>query len=304
MLQVMPQMKILVAIEPVDFRRVGRPAAGKPDDLISTGLLHDRGWPGSPEPISTVASVLRKRSAKSDLCMSPSRMSRTLELIEVDGKQLDDVLRRDDQPLDEQESLLIRRVFESYAYVSDLVQDKNTSIRRLRELFLGSRTDKSDAVTGQKTRKHRAEPPAQTGADRGKQASDASTESEATATAKGHGRNGSEAYRGGSWIDVSHPSLTVDDARPACDEGAGYDKPPGVLVRINGQPLSAKIYQLEKLRCHSCGQVFTETAPDAAGEQKYDASAGNMIGLLKYGNGLTFHGLQAELGVPLPALTQ
>jgi transposase len=230
------------------------------------------------------------------------------ELIEVDSERLEDVLRRAEQSLDEQDSLLIRRVFESYAYVSDLVEDRNTSIRRLRDLFFGSKTEKTDAVTGQRTRKPEADPPGQTGGDTGEESTGESTESETTARPMGHGRNGSEAYRGGSWIDVSHPSLTAGDACPACDLGTVYDKAPGVLVRITGQPpLAAKIYQLQKLRCHLCGQVFTATTPEAAGERKYDATAGSMIGLLKYGSGLPFYrldGLQADFGVPLPASTQ
>jgi transposase len=229
-------------------------------------------------------------------------MPQTLELIEVESKRLDDVLRRVEQSLDEEDSLLIRRVFESYAYVSDLVEDKNTSIRRLRELFFGARTEKTEAVTGRKTKK------SGTGTDVGEESTDESKESETKAPSPGHGRNGSEAYRGGTWIDVAHPSLIAGDACPACEEGTVYDKAPGVLVRITGQPpLAAKIYQLQKLRCHLCGQVFTATAPEAAGDQKYDATAGSMIGLLKYGSGLPFHrldGLQADLGVPLPASTQ
>jgi hypothetical protein len=60
-----------------------------------------------------------------------------------------------------------------------------------------------------------------------------------------------------------------------------------VLVGITGQPpLTAKVYQLKKLRCYLCGQVFTATAPADAGERKYDATAGSMIALLKYGSGL------------------
>jgi len=81
-----------------------------------------------------------------------------------------------------------------------------------------------------------------------------------------------------------------------------------VLVRITGQPpLSAKIYQLQKLRCHLCGEVFTAATPAEAGEQKYDARSGSMIGLLKYGSGLPFNrveGLQGHLEIPLPASTQ
>ena len=83
---------------------------------------------------------------------------------------------------------------------------------------------------------------------------------------------------------------------------------PGVLVRMIGQPpLAATVYELQKLRCHLCGQVFTAEPPAEAGAKKYDATAGSMIGLLKYGSGLPFNrldGLQGDLEVPLPASTQ
>ena len=68
-----------------------------------------------------------------------------------------------------------------------------------------------------------------------------------------------------------------------------------------------KSTKLQKLRCHLCGQVFTADAPAEAGPTKYDATAGSMIGLLKYGSGMPFNrveGLQGDLGVPLPASTQ
>ena len=80
-----------------------------------------------------------------------------------------------------------------------------------------------------------------------------------TATAaKGHGRNGAEAYRGAERIDVPHPSLTCGRRVSRLRQGTVYEKAPGVLVRITGQPpLAATIYQLQKLRCHLCGQVFT-----------------------------------------------
>jgi transposase len=52
--------------------------------------------------------------------------------------------------------------------------------------------------------------------------------------------------------------------------------------------------------------VFTAPAPASAGSAKYDATAGSMIGLLKYGSGLPFNrleGLQGHLEIPLPAST-
>src|SRR5215472_8880640 len=79
------------------------------------------------------------------------RMRNVLELVEVDSDRLEEVLRRAEQLLDEKDAELIRAVFESYAYVTELVEDKNTTIRRLRQLLFGARTEKTEAVVGPKT---------------------------------------------------------------------------------------------------------------------------------------------------------
>src|SRR5262245_45286606 len=237
------------------------------------------------------------------------RMRNALELVGVDSTRLEEVLRRAEQSLDQKDAELIRAVFESYAYVTELVEDKNTTIRRLRQLFFGARTEKAEAVVGADTGRTEvtASPDA---ASEIESAAGAATSdvSETAAVVKGHGRNGAEAYRGAERITVPHPSLRAGDACPACGEGTVYEKAPGVLVRITGQPpLAAKVYHLQKLRCHLCGAVFTADVPNEAGERKYDATAGSMVGLLKYGSGLPFNrldGLQGDLGVPLPASTQ
>jgi len=234
------------------------------------------------------------------------------EIVEVDSTQLEDVLRRVGQALDEKDAALIRAVFQSYVYVADLVKDKNTSIRRLRQLFFGARTEKTAAVVGRQTEKTDATPQRGAAADTalvtGEPDTGASKEADTTPACRGHGRNGADAYCAAERIDVPHPSLTAGDPCPACGQGTVYEKAPGVLVRITGQPpLAATIYRLQKLRCHLCGQVFTAAAPAEAGGRKYDATAGSMIGLLKYGSGLPFNrldGLQGHLEIPLPASTQ
>jgi transposase len=236
-------------------------------------------------------------------------MRTTLELVEVDSDRLEEVLRRAEQSLDEKDAELIRAVFESYVYVTELVDDKNTTIRRLRQLFFGAHTEKTEAVVGPKAGTSEDTVTSDAAAGTEPVAGDGATDvSNAAVVSKGHGRNGAEAYRGAERIDVAHPSLRAGDACPACGEGTVYDKAPGVLVRITGQPpLAATVYRLRKLRCHLCGQVFTADAPAGAGPAKYDATAGSMIGLLKYGSGLPFNrleGLQGDLGVPLPASTQ
>src|SRR4051812_5113888 len=155
-------------------------------------------------------------------------MRDAMELVDVDSGRLEEVLRRVEQLLDENDAELIRAVFESYAYVTDLVEDKNTTIRRLRQLFFGSRTEKTEAVLGPKTETSRvaASPDVPAGIESANDEGTADVSGEA-AVSKGHGRNGAEAYRGAERINVTHPSLRAGDACPACGEGC-----PAVLVTI------------------------------------------------------------------------
>jgi transposase len=125
----------------------------------------------------------------------------------------------------------------------------------------------------------------------------------------GHGRNGADAFAGADKVAIAHPTLHAGDACPGCGEGKVYrQKEPATLVRIIGQaPLKATVYEMERLRCNACGEVFTASAPQSAGEQKFDATALAMIALLKYGTGMPFHRmerLEAQLRMPLPAATQ
>jgi transposase len=234
------------------------------------------------------------------------------EIIEVDSPRLEEVLGRAEQALPPEDIELIRAVVEAYLYVVDLVDDKNTSIGRLRQLLFGSRTEKTNAVLGRKADLRGAAPANGAAADTesagGEVDIDGSNETDEAPARKGHGRSGADVYRGAERIDVPHPSLKAGDPCPACEEGIVYGKAPGVLVRVTGQPpLAATIYHLQKLRCHLCGQVFTAAAPAEADSGKYDATAGSMIGLLKYGSGLPFNrleGLQGHLEIPLPASTQ
>jgi hypothetical protein len=217
---------------------------------------------------------------------------------------MDELLRRlAALDADEKDCELIRAVFQSYAYMTDLVEDKNTSIRRLRQLLFGARTEKTDAVVP------RSE--GEVGDDQLNAPDEFTSEPDEadTTSPQDHGRNGADAYRGAEQIDVPHESLRAGDACPECEQGKVYEVAcPGVLVRIVGQaPLHAKVYQLQKLRCHLCGKVFTAEPPEDAGARKYDATAGSMIALLKYGSGMPFNraaGLQRYLEIPLPASTQ
>ena len=125
----------------------------------------------------------------------------------------------------------------------------------------------------------------------------------------GHGRNGANAYHAADKVKIAHQKLAHGDRCPDCTRGNVYtQKEPKALVRIVGQaPLAATVYELERLRCNACGQVFTAEEPEGIGPEKYDETAAAMIAQLKYGSGVPFYRLERMeelLGIPMPAATQ
>ena len=125
----------------------------------------------------------------------------------------------------------------------------------------------------------------------------------------GHGRNGAAAFTGANRVAIAHATLHSGDLCPECRRGKVYrQKEPATLVRFVGHaPLEATVFEMERLRCNACGQIFTADEPEAAGPEKYDETAVAMIALLKYGTGVPFkrlERLQEQLGMPLPAATQ
>src|SRR2546427_72254 len=81
---------------------------------------------------------------------------------------------------------------------------------------------------------------------------------------------------------------------PGCLKGKVYEQQePRRLVRIVGQaPLTATVYELQRLRCNLCGEVYSADTPEGVGE---DESAAAMIAQLKYGTGMPFYRLE-DLG--------
>ena len=196
----------------------------------------------------------------------------------MDAKQLAAVLHRIEQRLDGKDYQTVERLAESYAYLTELVADKDTTIETLRNL-LKPRSEKTSAVLGDK-----GEPSTDKNtdtnngknngsADKG-ESGDPSGDDEEPPPKPGHGRNGVNDFPGADRVNVLHDQLQAGDACPNCDAGIVYPMTPGVLLRITGQaPLQATVYELQKLRCSLCGEVFTAKSPAEAGERKYDAQA-------------------------------
>jgi len=128
-------------------------------------------------------------------------------------------------------------------------------------------------------------------------------------TPASHGRHSAAAFSGAARVASTHATLHSGDLCPECRRGKVYRlKEPATLVRFVGHaPLEATVFEMERLRCNACGQIFKADEPDGAGPKKYDETAVAMIALLKYGTGVPFQRLerlQKQLGMPLSAATQ
>lgn len=206
--------------------------------------------------------------------------------VDITPEQMEALLERARQLLSEADFEIIKGLFDTIMYLGYVVDSKSTSINRLLKLLFGTQTEKTSKVTKK-----------------------SSSKSKKNRNKKGHGKNGAKDYTGAEKIKVAHETLKHKDSCPACLKGKVYDtKKPAVIIRVTGNaPCSGKVYELQKLRCNLCGQVFTAKAPEHIGDKKYDEASGAIIALLKYGTGLPFNRmeqLQAFLGVPLPSSTQ
>jgi len=227
-------------------------------------------------------------------------MRSAIEFIDMDREELNQLVERARASLSAEEYRKLKGVVEALSYLTDLVADQETTIHDLRQLLFPACTEKTEAVlkkAGIERTSKAADQPGPSEPGKGKQ------------NAPGHGRNGAGDYRNPRRVTVAHESLKHGDRCPGCLKGKVYEQQePRRLVRIVGQsPLSATVYELQRLRCHLCGEVYSADAPEGVGEDKYDESAGAMIAQLKYGTGVPFYRLQnleKHLGIPLPASTQ
>jgi len=207
--------------------------------------------------------------------------------IDLNPQEVTALLERAEKVLDQSDYELIKAMVDAIGLLSQSVDEKATAIKRLLRMLFGASTEKMKDLL--KETKKDVVPAAE--------------------AKPGHGRNGSASYTGAPRIKTPHPALKAGDPCPECPKGKVYlYEPPGVIVRFTGvAPLSATVYELEKLRCNLCGAVFTAAPPENICPEKYDESAAAMIAVLKYGSGFPFHRiekLQESLGIPLPASTQ
>jgi transposase len=220
------------------------------------------------------------------------------EHLDVSIEELEALLEQARQrPLGPEGYQKLKAAIRTLSYVTELLENREATLETLRRLLCQSSTEKTEEVlkrAGIEVDEKNHKP------------TDQHTDK---TSSPGHGRNGAAAYGGACKVQIRHTGLTSGDQCPDCEHGKVYpQRDPGVLVRIKGQaPIDATVYELERLRCNLCGNVFTAEAPEGVGDQKYEATAASMIALLRYGSGFPWNRLerlQDSLGIPLPAATQ
>ena len=216
--------------------------------------------------------------------------------IDLSREELDGLLNRAESgTLQQGDYEIIKAMADTILLLSHAVDEKTASIRRLLKMIFGSSTEKTATVL--KDKKNPS-------IEKNNEKSDGEKPKP-----KGHGRNGAASYSGADKVKIVHDALSPKDTCPKCLKGKLYEiKTPKTVVRITGKsPLHATVFEMQRLRCNLCGEIFAADEPSGIGEEKYDAQSGAMIALLKYGSGLPFNRverLQASLGIPLPSSTQ
>jgi transposase len=238
-----------------------------------------------------------------------------VKLSRDDGEALMARIRASSLSGDDQRLLV--KLIELYFWLTVALQETKISLKRLKQLLFGRGAkrssakadadeagdsrggdDNENAAADHDTTATSTEADSDVGGDKG---------AEDQPGRRGHGRQGADAYTGAKRVVCNHEELEAGQRCPACGRGSLYRLPEGVEIRIDSAGLlNAVRYELEKLRCSGCGEIFTAELPPSAGVEKYTPHARAVIALCRYQLGVPFHRLeqlQALVGVPVADAT-
>ncbi len=129
-----------------------------------------------------------------------------------------------------------------------------------------------------------------------------------TEQSRGHGRRAAADYHGAETVSCPHHEHQSGDRCPQCARGRLYGLAPLVRLRFTGQPLALVThFELQRLRCGTCGFITVASMPPQVSCQTYDVSLKVNLALAHYHLGLPFkriESFQDMLGMPLPDATQ
>jgi hypothetical protein len=207
----------------------------------------------------------------------------------------------------------IERLLRTVLILVELLQRKNTSIKKLRQMIFGKRTERHQTRKAEGQEKEGESEKSDDGQPKASGDQDAhserlASESKDKPKRNGHGRRAASDYSGARIVKCRHERLKIGDDCPSSCGGRLYDlNEPTTLIQFTGQPLiTVTNYQREALRCAKCQKRYVAPLPEGVVNERYDATCDATIALMRYGGGLPWHrqaGLQAMGGAPLGEAT-
>ncbi len=239
--------------------------------------------------------------------------------IEIEEAHLEQLIQKAEQgTLDGAEQKRLVPLLRTLIWLQRTLLETRISLSRLKRILFGKKTEKrprkpkdpdsgSDGGaegSGGNPDTGSDDPPAGTGdPSSGRQAGDSNTHN-----TRGHGRRAAADYPGAETVSCPHDEYRSGDRCPKCERGWLYPLPSLVRLRFTGQPLALVTrFELERLRCGTCGFITVASMPSETGRETYDASLKVNLAVAHYHLGLPFkriESFQQMLGMPLPDATQ
>lgn len=227
----------------------------------------------------------------------PKRLDFTAEEIETL------IERVENQSLEANDFPLLADLIRAMVWMEGSLREKSLNITRLKAIF-GIKTESAKRLKGLLQ-------PANRGSDSStngdKDASGSHSDGDKNLSnepAKGHGHRPASDYQEAQLIKVAHEAFKKGSTCPACSKGKLFNLAPGTVLHVVGQPwLNVSIYKPERLRCPTCGQIFTAKLPaELYTESRIDKTAKAIVSILKYRGGMPFYRqeqIQTILGNPI-----
>lgn len=203
--------------------------------------------------------------------------------------------------LTESDAIILGKVLHFFVWVQDKLTKSQITLQKLRSIIFGSKTEKRK--TSNKSNNPSPDTEASSLNATEAPSSDIDVSPENTPVndahmgvgttqiidvpkkqpAKGHGRNGVDAYDPDEIITFTHQTLKAGDPCPTLCGGRLYEPKPGGVIRVKGQSCAHVIkYVFNKLRCALCGDTFNAEIPSDFPEDKHDAHFKSIMAVQKY----------------------
>lgn len=209
------------------------------------------------------------------------------EIKKLTEEELNALYGRIDDGLTKEDAELIKKLIKFTFWIQGKFQETGITLSKLKNLIFGSKSEKRDKDDDE---------------GQGGTSIKASEKSTTPQKSKGHGKNGHEVYKNARQENIKHELYKAGDECPLECSGKLYNIEPGIVMRIYGQSEAEVVkYEVEKLRCSSCLEVFTANSKHI-GNEKYDESFKAIIATKKYFAGMPLYRQEqyfAMQGVPL-----